>query len=238
VNQALLLASCSVLALAPAPAAGGVGAERPRVQLSVSPASVAVAGAGARRIRVRNAGAEALIVDVTRRPAARPWLHVVPSRLRLRSGATATLMLRITPPRRAEPGDHRALVLLTTSRLRGGRVNVHLRLGVRVSMRVPGPILRHVTVDGLRVVRRLLFVSVVNRGNVSIPLRQHLTATLVRGRRRLARLRPRGNPVLAPGARAIVTLRYRGGAHGPVTVVVRVRLGADAVSERSYRVRL
>lgn len=238
-KHALLLTACSVLALAPTPAAGGVGAQRPRVQLSVSPASVALAGAGARKIRVRNAGAEALVVDVTRRPAARSWLHVVPGRLQLRSGATATLTLRVTPRRGAEPGDHRALVLLTTSRLRGGRVNVHLRLGVRVSMRVPGRILRRVTIDGLRIARRLLLVSVANHGNVTIPLGRRMTASLVRGHRHLARLRPGGHRALPPGTRAVVALRYRGRAHGLVTVIVRVRLGPGTPAvERRYRARL
>ena len=238
-KHALLLAACSVLALAPTPAAGGVGAERPRVQLSVSPATVALTGAGARTVRVRNAGADVLIVNVTRVPAARPWLRVVPGRLQLRSGATATLTLRVTPPPHAEPGDHRALVLLTTSRLRGGRVNVRLRLGVRVSMRVPGRILRRVSIEGLRVTRRRLHVSVVNRGNVSVPLGRQLTATLIRGRARLARLRPRGQRTLPPGARAAVTLPYRGRAHGLVTVIVRIRLGAGTPAvERRYRARL
>ena len=238
-NRTLLFIACSVLALVPTPAAGGVGAERPRVQLLVSPASVAIAGAGARRIRVRNAGAEALIVDVTSRPAARPWLHVVPGHLQLRSGAAATLTLRVTPPRRAEPGDHRALVLLTTRRLRSGRVNVHLRLGVRVNMHVPGRVLRRVTVGGLWVAHRLLLVSVTNRGNVSILLGRQLTATLVRGRRHLARLHPRTQRALPPGAGVVVPLRYRVRAHGLVTVIVRVRLGAGAPAvERRYRARL
>ena len=238
-RQALLLTACSVLALAPTPAAGGVGAERPRVQLSVSPASVLLTGAGSRRIKVRNAGAEALIVAVTRRPASRPWLQVVPSRLQLRSGGTATLTLRVTPPQRAEPGDHRAVLLLTTSRPRGGRVNVNVGLGVRVSMRVPGRILRRVTVDGLRVARHRLLVSVANRGNVGIPLGRALTVTLVRGRRHRARLHPPAQRILPPGARAVVPLRYRGRARGLLTVIVRVRLGAGAPAvERRYRARL
>jgi hypothetical protein len=199
-------------------------------------------------IKLRNDGAERVVVDVRRRAvggqtAARTWLGIVPARVSLRSGESAILTLRAGPPRRAEPGHHRVLVLLTTRPLGGGRVNVQLRLGVRIKMFVPGRIVRHVTLGALRVRRereaRFMFVPVANHGNVTVQLRGHVTGLLVRRGQQLARLGPRARRALLPGARAVLILRYSGRLRGPVTAVVRVRLGPGLrVIERRYRIRL
>jgi hypothetical protein len=248
VRAAFALASFSALVLASAPSPAGAGADRPRVALSVSPARLALAAPGSRTIRLRNDGAERIVVDATRRTldrktAAKTWLQIVPARLSLRSGESAIVTLRVRPPRRAEPGDHDVLVLLTTRPLRGDRVNVQVRLGVRVRMVVPGRILRRLTLGGLRVQRRrdarFMFVSIANRGNVTVQLRGRVTALLVRRGQRLARLRPRARRALLPGARAVLALRYRGRARGLLTTVVQIRLGSGIrVVERRYRIRL
>jgi hypothetical protein len=248
VTPALALAGFIALVLAPAPSAEGAGADRPRVALSVSPAQLAFAAPGSRRIKLRNDGAEPVVVDVARRTvgrrtAGKTWLKIVPARLLLRAGESAILTLRARRPRRAEPGDHHVLVLLTTRPLRGGRVNVQLRLGVRIRMVVPGRVVRQVTLGGLRVHRRrstrFMFVLIANRGNVTVQLRGRVTALLVRRGQQLARLSPRAKPVLLPGARAALTLRYSGRVRGLVTVVVQVRLGSGIpVVARRYRVRL
>jgi hypothetical protein len=247
VRPALALAGFTALVLASALSAGA-GADRPRVALSVSPAQVAVSAPGSRRINLRNDGAERVVVDATRRAlgrqaAAKTWLQIVPARLSLRSGERATLTLRARPPRRAEPGDHHLLVLLTTRPLRGGRVNVQVRLGVRIKMVVPGRIVRRLTLGGLRVHRRrdarFMTVPVANRGNVTVQLRGRVTASLVRRGRRFARLNPRARRSLVPGARATLALRYSGRVRGPVTVVVQVRAGPGIRNvERRYRIRL
>jgi hypothetical protein len=248
VIPALALAGLTALVLASAPSVEGADADRPRVALSVSPAKLAVSAPGSRRIKLRNDGSEQIVVDATRRTlgrqtAAKTLLQIAPARLSLRSGESGMLTLRVKPPRRAEPGDHQVLVLLTTRPLRGGRVNVQVRLGVRITMVVPGRILRQVTLGGLRVHRRrgarLMFVSVANRGNVTVQLRGRVTALLVRHGQQLARLSPHARRVLLPGARAALALRYRGRVRGPVTVVVQVRLGSGIrVVERRYRIRL
>jgi len=248
VRPALALAGFTALVLASAPSAAGADADRPRVVLSVSPARLALAAPGSRTIKLRNDGAERVVVDVTRRtlgmqPAAKPWLHITPARLVLRSGENAILTLRATPPRHAEPGDHQVLVLLTTRPLRSGRVHVQVRLGVRIRMVVPGRIVRQVTLGSLRVHRRhgagFMFVSITNRGNVTVQLRGRVTALLLRRGRHLARLTPRARGALLPGARAVLTLRSSGPVRGPVTAGVRVRLGPGLrVVERRYRLRL
>jgi hypothetical protein len=62
---------------------------------------------------------------------------------------------------------------------------------------------------------------------------------LVRRGQQLARLGPRARRALLPGARAVLILRYSGRLRGPVTAVVRVRLGPGLrVIERRYRIRL
>jgi hypothetical protein len=239
VRAALALAGLTLLVPASAPAAQGAGAARPRVALSVSPAQLALTVPGSRRLRVRNEGAERVVVDVSRRT----WLRIVPARLSLRSGESATVTVRVTPPRRAEPGDHHVLVLLTTRPLRGGRVNVQVRLGVRIRMRVPGRVVRRLTLGALHVHpprdARWMFVSVANRGNVTVQLRGHITASLVRRGKQLARLNPHVRRAVLPGTRAVLALRYGGGVRGFVTAVVQVRLGSGVrIVERRYRIRL
>jgi hypothetical protein len=247
VRPALALAALTAAALGSAPSATGADAERPRVAVSVSPAQIALVAPGSRRIKLRNDGAERVAVDVTRRPPGRQsvaaWFRVVPGRLLLASGDSVTLTLRVSPPRRAEPGNHRALVLVTTRPSSGGPVSVRMRLGIRLRIIVPGRILRRLTLGGLRVQRRghaqLMFVSVANRGNVTIQFRGHVAAWLTRGGHRLARLRPLARRALLPGARGVLTLRHRGRVRGPVTAVVQVRLGSGIrLAERRYRLRL
>ena len=247
-RPALALAGLTALVLTSAPSAEGAGADRPRVALSVSPARLALAAPGSRTIKVRNDGAERVVVDVARRTlgrqtAAKTWLQIVPSRLVLRSRESAALTIRVKPPQRAEPGDHPVLILLTTRALRGSRVNVRLRLGVRITMVVPGPIVRRLTLGSLRVGRRrdarFMFVSVANRGNVTVQLRGRVTALLLRRGKQLTRLSPPAQRALLPGARAVLALRYRGRIRGLLTAVVRIRLGSGIyVVERRYRIRL
>ncbi|MDX6370479.1 MAG: hypothetical protein QOG93_1981 [Gaiellaceae bacterium] len=223
--------------------ASAQGAAHPRVALSVSPAQLSVVAPGARRITVRNDGAEQVVVDVARRAVARGWLQIKPTRVLLAAGRSAVLTLRARLARDAEPGDHRVLVLVTTGAQRGSRVPVRLRLGVRVKVRIPGRIVRHLALGSLRVRRarsaRVMFVSVANRGNVTVQLRGQVAASLVRHGEQVGHVRLASQPALAPRARTVLTLRYAGRVRGPVTAVVRVRIGPGVrLVERRYRIRL
>jgi hypothetical protein len=248
VTAALALASLAALALAPAPSGQGAGAEAPRVALSISPTRVVLVTPSSRRLTVRNTGAERVVVDVTRRAvgrqqAAQKWLQIVPARLTLRPGTKATLTVRAKRAARAEPGDHAVLVLSTTRPVRGGRVNVQARLGIRIRMRVPGRVVRRVRFGALRVLRagnsRTMLVSVANGGNVTVQLRHRVVVALYRRGQQLARLKPPARRALPPKARALVPVRYGGRVRGPVTAVVRVRLGSGLpVVERRYQIRL
>jgi hypothetical protein len=240
----LLPAAALAFALAATSPAALAGS--PRVQLTVSPARLALSGASARTLKLRNAGSEQVVVDVTRRTAdgktaARTWLSVVPARVSLRAGATAVLTVRVTPPRGAEPGDHRVLVLLTTRPLRSGGVNVQARLGVRVNVRVAGLVVRRLTFGRMRLDARpdpALLVPIANRGNVSIPLRGQVKAYLARHGRRAARLSAPVPNALRPGGRTMLALPLPRGFHGPVTVVVLIKVGGGDSAERRYRLRL
>ncbi|MGE5689889.1 MAG: hypothetical protein ACM33B_04975 [Pseudomonadota bacterium] len=250
---AALLAATALLAPA-APA--GASAARPLVSLSASPSRVALDGGGATRIEVTNVGtaviavavsAEGLALDLRGRPSvargrsarsAAPWLSVRPRSLVLRPGRTAALAVAVTLPRRAEPGDHHALLLLTSRPLARGGVSVRMRLGVRVLVRAPGTVVRRLVVRAVRVRRsagaRTLEVALENRGNVTEELvRGRIALLLVRRGRTFARLRPAPRELL-PRSRGVASAVYRGRARGRVVVRVAIRNGAS----RSFHVRL
>jgi hypothetical protein len=233
----------------PAPSAQVADADRPRVALSVSPARLEIAAPGSRRINVRNDGVERVVVFVARRgltpqAAESTGLEIVPGRLLLRSGRSAVVTLRARRSRSAEPGDHHVVVLFTTRSLRGGRrVTLQVRLGVRIRVRVPGRILRHLALGGLHVQSarggRLIFVSVANRGNVTVQLRGHVNGELYRRGKRVARLSLLSPSALPPGARGLLSLRYRGPLRGAVIALLRVHLGPGVrAAGRRYRLRL
>ena len=193
---------------------------------------------------MRNDGAGQVVVDVRRRTVVKRWLQISPERLLLGPGRSAVLTVRAKVGPNAEPGDHQVLVLLTTRPQHGSRVTLRLRLGVRVNVRMPGTIVRRLALGGARVHRkrdlRLIVIPVVNRGNVTVQLRGHVTASLFRSRNRVARLHLAVRPAsLAPAARALLALRYAGRVRGPVMAVVQIRMGPDVrLVERRYRLRL
>jgi hypothetical protein len=242
------------------PASAGAGTTRPPLGLTVTPARVALTGAGQASMRVTNPGFGAVVVDVARagfsldlrgRPhvvgrggsrAATSWLTVRPRRFVLSTGAARWITVQSRLPRSVEPGDHDALVLLTTRPWRSAGVAVRMRLGVVVVVRAPGRIVRSVALRGLRVNRarrgRTLELVVANRGNVTetIDARRIRLSISRRGARTWLRpvtreLRPRTN--------GIVEFRYRGRLAGWVTVRVLLvpEPGRPAVS-RTFRAKL
>lgn len=217
--------------------------------LSASPERVVLAGSAAAPLELTNHGAAPLVVEarpggvildvrgrprLVSRPGAARWLSVRPRAISLAPGATARVAVAASPPRRAEPGDHHAVVLFTTRPVRGGRVAVRMRLGVRVVVRVPGRIVRRLELQGLHVRRRgMLDVSVANRGNVTERL--GLTVTLLRRGRRVALLRAAAREVL-PRTRALVGLRHPKRLRGRVTALVELR--GPVLVRRVFQLRL
>jgi len=253
-------AAIGLAAVVLVPASAGTSTTRPLLALTATPARVALAGSENATVRVTNPGRGPVTVDVARagfsldrrgRPkigrrgglrAATAWLAVRPRRFVLRAGASRLLAVRSRLPRRAEPGDHDALVLLTTRPRRGGAVAMRMRLGIVVVVRAPGRVVRRLVLGRMRARRgrrvRVLELVVVNRGNVTETLeRGRIRVVLRRGR---LRTRLRSEPrELRPRTSGVVQLRYGGRLRGRVTAVVRTTLrpGRRAVT-RTYRLRL
>ncbi len=243
----MIAALVSLALLAPAPA--GAGGAPPVVSLSATPSRVLVDARGTTRIEVANRGRsairvmaapEGLALDLRGRPTLRRataarWVHVAPRGLSLLPGRSSALTVRSSAPSTAEPGDHHAVLLLTTRPLARGGVSVRMRVGVRVVIRVPGAIVRRLRIDRLRVLRGRRFdVTLANAGNVTEELaRGRLRVELRRGGRLLARLHaPRRE--LLPHARAVVSFGSPRRVRGAVTAVVVIREGP----QRSFPVRL
>jgi hypothetical protein len=196
-----------------------------------------------------------LLVDVSRagfarslhgRPRVRPvrsaapWLRFRPKRFRIGAGGTAVVRVRADPARGTAPGDHPALVLLTTRPLGVKHVRVRLRVGVIVDLRVRGRIVRRLDPRGLTVRRegawRLLELRLVNRGNVTERLgRAGVRLVLVRHGRVFSTLRPRRCELL-PHSAGIAVFPYRGHVRG--AVLARFELPHLLGPSRSFRLRL
>jgi hypothetical protein len=231
------------------------------VSLVAVPAHVALGGRQRQMIRVENGGTQRAIVDVTRagfaldlrgRPRVRPaasrpaasWLVVSPRRGVIPPGQSRALSVSARLGARAEPGDHEALVLLTSRPRHTGAVFVRIRLGVVVVVRAPGKVVRRLTPLRLRVRRtghrRLLELLVANRGNVTEALSPGCPViTLHRGGRVLARLAPTPRQFL-PRTRGIAEIRYRGRLRGAITARVEriARGGCAPMVPRAFRIRL
>jgi hypothetical protein len=208
------------------------------VALSVSPARIAVTAPASRTITLRNTGGDDVVVEVTRRAvgesaAFKSWVHVLPARQPVRAGRSARFTLRVSRSARATPGDHAAVVFLTTRQPQADGVAVRVRVGVRVVVRMPGRLVRRVEIGRQRVRRGRIVVWLANRGNVVVPLMQDVRATLRRRGRLVARLRPRGPALLLPQGRAALEFPYARRLRGLFTLELRV---GRAV--RRYRVRL
>lgn len=218
----------------------GVAAGR-GIGLSASPLRLTLRGASSAAVVVRNPGRRTVLVDVSRagftrslrgRPQVRPasgaatWLRLRPRRFRLAPRAKTTIHVVAAPPRRAAPGDHPALALLTTRPLGLKHVRIRMRVGVMVVLHVRGRVVRRLDARALSVRRRgtlrLLELRLVNRGNVTERLAaDRLRLWLVRRGRRVATLRPIPRELL-PHSTGIAVFPYQGRVRG--TVLVRVAL--------------
>ena len=243
-----------------APASAGAGTARPPLALTATPAHVALTGSGRATVRVTNPGSRPVVVDVGRagfaldlrgRPkivssrsarGAAPWLTVRPRRFVLPSATTRSLTVSSRLPFGVEPGDHDALVLLTTRPYRGGAVGVRMRIGLVVVVRAPGRVVRRLAVRALGVRRsrrgRTLELHVTNGGNVTERLGRGQVRLVLR--RAGVRARPRADVrELRPRTGGIVQIPYHGPLRGWVTVHAEIvsQPGRLAVRQ-AFRVKL
>lgn len=254
-TAALVLASVVLV-----PASAGAGTTRPALGLTATPARVALTGSSRATVRVTNPGSRQVVVDVDRagfaldlrgRPrvvakggqrGAVPWLTARPRRFELRPGTSRALTISARLPRKVEPGDHDALVLLTTRPRQGGAVGVRMRIGLVVVVRAPGRVVRRLEVRGLRVRRsrrgRLLEIHVANRGNVTERLGRGQVRLVLRRGAVAARLRPVSRE-LRPRTHGIVQAPYRGPLRGWLSARAEIasQPGRRAVA-RTFRVKV
>jgi hypothetical protein len=213
-------------------------------------------GASIAVITVRNPGRRTLRVDTARagftrslrgKPQVRragsavAWLRLRPQRFRIAPGAKATLHVVAAPGRRPAPGDHPAVVLLTTRPLGVHRVRLRLRIGVIVVLHVRGRIVRRLDARSLTIrragTRFLLELRLVNRGNVTERLGDDgLRLRLLRHGRVFTTLRPRGRELL-PRSVGIAEFSYRGPVRGSVLARIEIPPMVGG-GRRSFRVRL
>jgi hypothetical protein len=237
------------------------GAARPPVALVAAPAHLMLDGSARAAVRVANSGTKPVVVDVTRagfalnqrgRPlivrnararSAAPWLTFRPPRFALAPAASVSLLVTSKLPRRAEPGDHDALVLLSTRPLVRARVAVRLRMGVVVVVRAPGKVVRRLELRALRVARRgrkrALELVVANRGNVTESLvRARAVVSLARSGRHVATVVARNREV-RPRTSGIVDFLLSRSPHGwmRARIVVPATRGRARLL-RTYRIRL
>jgi len=238
--------AAAALVPAPVPASTGAGAARPPVLLTAAPARLDLAGSTRAVVRVTNSGTKRVVVDVSRtgfavdlrghprivrgagavaRSAAH-WLTLRPTHLTLGPRASASLFVASKLPRRAEPGDHDAVVLLSTRPLETAHLAARVRMGVVVVVRAPGRIVRRLELRRLRVVRRrrgrVLELTVANRGNVTESLeRARAVVSRAASGRHVATLIA-GSRDLRPRTRGILEFPFRARRHGLMTARIVV----------------
>jgi hypothetical protein len=206
------------------------------VSLSVAPARLSMAPGTTETVQVTNTGKAGIVVGastagyaldlrgrarIVQSGTSALWLSLRPGRLVLAPGGTASLTVAAHRPAGARPGDHDALVLLTTLPHAAGALSVRMRVGVVVAVRVPGRLVEQLVAIDLRRARPgVLELVLANRGNLVEQLPTPvLTISLWRGGRLLARLRPVARQLL-PGARGVAEVHYPRGLRGAVTAVV------------------
>ena len=226
-----------IAAAAIALAVAAVPAHAPRPTIAVTPARLVLAGASSATVHVISvattlvdAQATGLALDLRGRPrlAARSgaarWLEVSPRQLMVQGSTGAAISVKAKPPPGARPGDHVAVLLLTTRPSKSAGVAVRVRIGIVVTVRVPGKLVRRLTLGRVRLQRRgrdrIVDVELVNRGNVTERLaRGRIVVTLMRRGRALARLVSAPRELL-PHSRGRADLVYRGRARGWIRALI------------------
>lgn len=233
----LAAAALLVAAVVSAPGASSAG-----IGLSVNPLRLELAGGSGTTIVVRNPSKRSMLVRVApagfaRSLRGRPlvqtaggaatWLRVGPRNLRIAPGRAARLRVRAKPPRSAKAGDHPALILLTTRPPGRRSVQILLRIGVEVLVRVKGRTVRRLEPQELKVRRhraeRLLELRLFNGGNVTERLDgASLRLVLSRNGRWVSTLRA-GPLELLPHSAGIAEFVYRGRVRGAVRGRIELR---------------
>jgi hypothetical protein len=233
------------VALAAAPTHALLSVSPSHVELTPGARRTIAIDAGSARSLAIGARVAGLTLDVHGRPRlvrpgdAAPWVHLSASTLRTVHGrAQLTILVRRVAHDAA--GDHTAVVLLTATQPGTTGVLVRLRVGLVVSVRVPGKVVHRLALAGHATVlrrRRTIELVLANRGNVTEHVDgSRLSLILTRGGKTIAVLRPQRREFL-PRSQGIVVFGYAARLRG--TVVARFGLWQSSVlTVRRYRLRL
>jgi len=210
-----------------------IAAPPPPAAVSVAPSRLALPAGAAATLRVLAPGRAPAIVDarvagytldlrgrprLVGRPDPTVRVSLSPSRLVVSAGREAAVTVSAHAVARAAPGDHAALVLLSTRPRGNAGVAVRMQLGVVVLVRVPGAIVHRLALGRVHVVRRTLRVFVRNGGNVAERIGpRELAVELRRAGRVVARLRARTQELLPHSAGVVVLALPRGKIRAVVT---------------------
>jgi len=158
--------------------------------------------------------------------SAKDWLTASPRRVELAPGETAEVTVTSRPPRAAAPGDHHALVLLSSAPRSSSRVAIRTRVGVTTLVRVRGPFVRQLRSLGLSVKAmrkaRVVRLGLENRGNVNERFVSARTTLVLRKSGKVVATLHAGTRSILPGTRGDLVFAYRGRVRGDVTAVARV----------------
>jgi hypothetical protein len=175
-------------------------------------------------------------VIVARRDAG-AWVAVRP-RIGSTSRSGVSFVIAARRPGHARAGDHTAIVLLTAFAPRRKGIAVGIRVGVVVTVRVPGHQLRRLAIIAARAHKRLLAVTIANRGDVIESVGPaSLRIALVRNGRTIARFRGTRRQLL-PHTRAAFEFRLTRTVRGAVMARVTVTQPSGATSARRFPLRL
>jgi hypothetical protein len=170
---------------------------------------------------------------------AGPLLRLSASTLRAARGH-AQLTITARPASSAAVGDHTAVVLFEATQRGTAGVLLRLRVGLIVSVRIPGKVVHRLALGARASVlrtRRTIEVAVANHGNVTEHIdNSRLTLVVVRGGRTVAVLRPSQRDFL-PHSQGFVVFSYSQRLRGVCVARVGLRQ-STGLTVRRYRLRL
>lgn len=238
-------------------AAAALGGAPSNFSLSVAPAhleleagstaAIHVQGAAGRRLVLR-ASVAGLALDGQGRPRlvvardAAGWLVIHP-RARSTAGG-ATFLINARCPSHARPGDHTAIVLVTAATPNRKRINVVMRVGLVVTVRVPGAATHRIDAIAarLRPLRGkrgvLVAVTFANRGDLIEWIGgSRLQVSLWRGRHVVARFHL-ARRALLPHTRTVVGFAWRTDVPGPALARIALARPGGGTSTSTFRLKL
>ena len=243
--------SCAVLGTALAAVAVAASSAW-GISVSVAPSHLVIPAGQTQDLTISNPGSDPVTFDLStgnyvlsangqvqidpKQPPARSakdWIRLSPSTVTIDGQQSATIHVATKRVSSAAPGDHQALVFITSrATSTPGSVGVQTRLGIGVVVRVPGTLIRRLRVNKPTVATRggvrVLQVRITNAGNINERFEKgQVRVTLRTGAAKTVLIAKPQN--VLPGTYGIFSLPYRGKLTGTVKATATVRPGSPQV---------